>query len=168
MASRIERLDVHGARLEIPLSDFDELPRRLGCSLKRGPLELVLADSQPSCELHFDVDGDLAVLTRIDVRDDADGRFVSKVLGALLKEYEGDLDAELEWSPRRKTDGNLLVLGGKTTHRLLSHAGTSPRPAELENIDVTRLELLLLESRAAWEEYRRLRTRDAGRSGTKA
>lgn len=151
---------MHAARLEIPLEDFARLPQQLGCSLHTSAGELVLADEQP-CELRFVVEDGRALLTAIDVRGDVQARFVRQVLGPLLIEYRGDLDAELEWSPPRSEASCLLVLGGTSTHPLWEGVRAAPRPRATD----ARVEELLAEGRSAWAEYQRRRRRDeAGRA----
>lgn len=158
--ARIQRFEVHAARLEIPLDDFARLPQLLGCSLHTSAGELVLADEQP-CELRFVIEDGRALLVGVEVRGDVQGRFLRQVLGPLLLQYRGDLDAELEWSPPRTGAKSLLVLGGTSTHPLWEgvHVATGPRALE------ARVEALLAEARRAWAQYQRLRRRDdAGRA----
>lgn len=150
--SRIQRVDVHSVLLEVPLRDFEHLPRRLGCSLHRSKRALALSSNQPGCELHFQVAGDMAVLFHVALEDDAQGRFLRTVLGTLLATYRGELEATVTWDGEAEESPRLIVRSGETSHPLLSgRAGAEPQehPAPL----ASSVEHHLADARAAWLAY---------------
>lgn len=143
--------------LELPLEDFDELPRQLGCSLHRRRGGLVLSGQRGGCALTFDIDAVRATLSHIAIADDVEGRFTRDVLVPLFIAYGGDLEALLEWSPGRQ-DPPLIIKAGETQHPLLDQQPELPTALDLR---APMLEQWLHDAKVAWNEYQRLKHRDA-------
>jgi hypothetical protein len=159
-APRLTAIEVSSCALEVPLEDFDHLPRELGCSLHRRAEVLTLAADQPGCEMHFEVDGDAAFLSRIDLKDDAHGTFFRDVVGLMLQLYSGDLDAEMTWAPKSLHDSHIEVRQGETSHPLLFEAlEAQPEAGAPAAIDTSLplIEQWLADAREAWGEYQRLK-----------
>jgi hypothetical protein len=164
--SRLESLDVSRVRLQIPMEDFDALPARLDVTLTREGDELLLSNEQPGCALRFEVKGEHAELAEVRIRHDEKGRFFQQVLGVLLIEYQGDLDALAEWNAPKGLRAPVKVQRGETHYPLLaSLRAARPRPPLAdhgEDDTVTtledRVERHLTHARAAWEEYQRLKS----------
>jgi hypothetical protein len=154
--SHLQKLAVRSFHLEVPATDFEFLPRRLGCSLQRSGRSLVLSTEQAGCSLSFEVDGPLALLTQVSVEDDVQGRFTQRVLGQLMIDYEGDLDADTSWVPER-ADLLLVVRAGESTHPLLARlrGAQEPRGGMVGDVDVGRLNQHLDEAALAWAEWQR-------------
>jgi len=172
--SRIEQLEVAKVRLQIPIEDFDAIPARLDVTLTREGDEILLSNEQPGCALRFEVKGDHAELADVRVKHDAQGRFFQQVLGVLLVEYQGDLDALIEWNAPKGVRAPVKVLRGETHYPLLAslRAGRARPPlTELGDEDTQsnledRVEKHLVSARAAWEEYQRLKaSKDKRRDG---
>jgi hypothetical protein len=162
--SRIEEVEPLDYRLEIPLSDFAELPGRLSIEVEREGDHLTVKGEQQGCHLRFRVDGDKAVLDDIVIRSDVQGRFFQQVLGALLVEYQGDFRGMVAWSVPKGDRSEVVVDHGESFYPLLAvlaaarkgglqeHDASPAKPPEL-----TRAEKLQAEGRAAYEEYQRLK-----------
>lgn len=173
--SRIEHLEVAKVRLQIPIEDFDAIPARLDVTLTREGDEILLSNEQPGCALRFEVKGDHAELCDVRVKGDQQGRFFQQVLGVLLIEYQGDLDALIEWNAPKGVRAPVKVVKGETQYPLLAslRAARNARPplAELGDEDTLtnledRVEKHLTSARAAWEEYQRLKaSKDKRRDG---
>lgn len=142
----LKRVDVKRANLEIPLEDFEELPRELGCSLHRHGAELTLATTEDNT-LVFDVRDGVAELNLVRVTADPHGNFCRDVLGLLAQVYGGDLEAELHWQPERPNESRLSIVNGDTEHPLLFQAPVAEASVEDALADATRW----------WNEYLRLR-----------
>jgi hypothetical protein len=157
-APRLTSIEVTNCALEVPIEDFDHLPRELGCSLHRRATELTLACDRPGCEMHFEVDGDSAFLSRIDIKDDAHGRFFRDVVGLMLQLYSGDLDAELTWAPKSPHDAHIEIREGETSHPFLFETVDEANKAD-PKIDVALplIEQWLADAQEAWGEYQRLK-----------
>jgi len=160
MGPRLASLDVSSMSLEIPLPDFDLLPSQLGCSLLRGRGRLVLAPDRPGCTLTFDVEPDRALLSRLALQDDEDGRFMREVVGALFVAYQGDLEAELHWTDGL-TQPPLRVLGGETDHPLLTGSLDAAEPVGPGTISVALLEQWLADGRQEWGQYQQSKAQRA-------
>ncbi len=173
--TRLEQLEVARVRLQIPMEDFDAIPARLDVTLTREANELLLFSEQPGCALRFEVKGDHAELAEVRVRHDPQGRFFQQVLGVLLVEYQGDLDALVEWSSPRGVRTPVKVVRGETQYPLLASiraAKARPPLAEHGAEDDTvssleeRVDQHLANARAAWEEYQRMKSsKDKRRDG---
>ena len=162
--SRIEEVEPLDFRLEIPLSDFAEVPTKLSVDVQRDGDHLTVKGEQQGCHLRFRVDGDKAVLDDVVIKSDVQGRFFQQVLGALLVEYEGDFRGMVAWSIPKGDRSEVVVDRGESFYPLLAvlaaarkgalkeHEETPAKPPEL-----TRAEKLQAEGRAAFEEYQRLK-----------
>lgn len=163
--SRIDEVQPTEFRLEIPLSDFADLPERLSVEVEREADVITVRAEQQTCLLRFKVDGDVAVLNEVQIRSDVQGRFFQQVLGALLIEYQGDFRGTVAWSIPKGDKSEVAVDRGESTYPLLAvlaaarrgalqehPAGAANKPPEL-----TRAEKLQAEGRAAYEEYQRLK-----------
>ncbi len=155
----LSRIDVTNCALEVPIADFEHLPRELGCSLHRQGPHLALACEQPGCELHFEIEGDFAHLSRVDVKDDPHGRFLRDVVGLVMQIYSGDLDADLSWAEPSPHDLHLEFRNGETSHPLLFQSTQEPQENNGLAIDVSLplIAQLLDDAQAAWTEYLRLK-----------
>jgi len=155
-APSLTQVEVLNCALEVPLEDFEHLPRELGCSLHRRGELLTLGCETPGNEMHFEVDGESAFLTRIDIKQDVHGRFFRDVVGLMLQIYAGDLDAELVWSTKSPHDTHVEIRHGETSHPLLFQ---EPQEAPLPAVDVSLplIEQWLADAEAAWGEYQRLK-----------
>jgi hypothetical protein len=178
--SRIEQLEVAKVRLQIPTEDFDAIPARLDVTLTREGDEILLSNEQPGCALRFEVKGEHAELCDVRIRNDQQGRFFQQVLGVLLIEYQGDLDALIEWNAPKGVRAPVKVLRGETNYPLLASLRAArargkqearPPLVELGDEDTLtnledRVEKHLTSARAAWEEYQRLKaSKDKRRDG---
>lgn len=156
-APLLSSLEVTTCALEVPVEDFEHLPRELGCSLHRHGEHLTLACEQPGCEVHFEVEGEFAYLCSIDLKDDPQGRFFRDVVGLLLQLYGGDLEAQMRWSPPGPDDGPIEVRNGETSHPVLFESPEEPPDATPPPVDVSMpmVEQWLADAEAAWAEYQR-------------
>jgi hypothetical protein len=168
--SRIIEVSVTRVRLSVPTADFIRLPAQMGVTVVREGDELRVTTEQPRCALLFHVDGATASLTEATIKDDLRGAFFQQVLGALLVEYQGDLDAEVEWNQPKGQKSRVWVEGGDTDYPLLaslSAARPGPlleaAPDEKPPRDDRRVEAHLESARAAWQEYQRLKSGRATR-----
>jgi hypothetical protein len=152
MGPVISDVVVRSMFLEVPLCDFVDLPRQLGCSLHRRRGSLVMAGERGGCSLTFDTDEVRATLTHIAIRDDDDGRFMREVVVALFLAYAGELEANLQWSPAREQPP-LIIKAGETRHPLLEQA---EQPLALD-VSYAMIEQWQSDGRAAWDEYQRLK-----------
>lgn len=150
-APTLKQVAVNRAHLEIPVEDFEELPRELGCSLHRRARELTLAGTHDNA-LEFEVGGDVATLKSVRISHDPHGHFCRDVLGLLAQVYGGDVDAELEWNPSGAAESHLSIVGGDTSHPLLFQA-----PETVEQV-----EQWLADAKRWWAEYQRLKPADEG------
>ncbi|MFZ5443643.1 MAG: hypothetical protein ACOZQL_26790 [Myxococcota bacterium] len=158
MAPLLRSLDVKQCILEVPVEDFEHLPRELGCSLHRHGDVLTLGDDQPGCELHFRVEGPSAWLERISLQDDPFGRFFRDVVGLLLQLYSGDLEATIEWDGDEPPPREVVVLAGETSHPLLFQHLAEPAPPLVDvDLALPLIEQWLHDAQAAWDEYQRLK-----------
>lgn len=156
--SRLASVSVHSVSLVIPASDFQHLPRQLGCALHRHQTRLELSAERPGCELEFELDGEQARLTRLSVHEDPQGRFMRDV-AALVVAYQGDLEATLEWNPARE-EPPLVIAHGTTSHPLLDELRAEPLvPGLALDVSLPRVEMWLGVAQRAWREYRALRAR---------
>jgi hypothetical protein len=163
--SRIEEVEPLNYRLEIPLSDFTDLPARLSVDIQRDADHLTVRGEQTGCHLRFKVDGDKAVLDDVVIRSDVQGRFFQQVLGALLVEYQGDFRGMVAWSIPKGDRSEVVVDRGESFYPLLAVLSAARKGTLLtEHPDVplhppelTRAEKLQAEGRAAYEEYQRLK-----------
>jgi hypothetical protein len=174
--SRIEQLEVAKVRLQIPIEDFDAIPARLDVTLTREGDEILLSNEQPGCALRFEVKGEHAELCDVRIKTDQQGRFFQQVLGVLLIEYQGDLDALIEWNAPKGVRAPVKVVRGETNYPLLAslraaRTGQKSPLVELGDEDTLttledRVEKHLTSARAAWEEYQRLKvSKDKRRDG---
>lgn len=162
--SRIEEVEARDFRLEIPVTDFSELPEKLSVDVQREGEVITVRAEQQSCHLRFRVDGDLAVLDEIVIRSDVQGRFFQQVLGALLIEYQGDFRGTVAWSVPKGDKSEVVVDRGESPYPLLAVLAAARRGALQEHAhagnkppELTRAEKLQAEGRAAYEEYQRLK-----------
>ena len=168
--SRIVEVTVTRVRLSLPTADFIRLPAQMGVTVVREGDEIRLTTEQPRCALLFHVEGDTATLTEATVKDDIRGAFFQQVLGALLIEYRGDLDGEVEWNQPKGQKSRVWVEGGETDYPLLASL-TAARPGPLLESpgedkpprDDRRVEAHLESAREAWQEYQRLKSGKATR-----
>src|SRR3954468_5553665 len=128
--SRILEVTVTRVRLTCPTVDFIRLPAQMGVPVVREGDEVRLTTDQPRCALLFKAEGDTATLTEATVKDDIRGAFFQQVLGALLIEYQGDLDAEVEWNQPKGQKSRVWVEGGVTDYPLLASLSAA-RPGPL-------------------------------------
>ena len=168
--SRIVEVTVTRVRLSLPTADFVRLPAQMGVTVVREGDEIRLTTDQPRCALLFKVDGETATLTEATVKDDVRGAFFQQVLGALLIEYHGDLDGEVEWNQPKGQKNRVWVEGGETDYPLLASLSAA-RPGPLLETqedkpprDDRRVEAHLESARAAWQEYQRLKSGKTTRS----
>lgn len=158
--ARLTRVDVVHFSLEVPIEDFEVLPRELGCSLLRhGDERLTLATEQIGCSLHFVIAGDVACLTRVEIDQDPKATFFTDVLALLVQLYGGDLEAELKWDRPGVYDAHLSVKAGETNHPLLFQGEGEEllEASQPDDFSMSLVERAIEESRAAWGEYVRLR-----------
>lgn len=139
---------VQRAHLEIPVEDFEDLPRELGCSLHRRARELTLAGTHDNA-LEFEVGDEVATLKQVHISHDPHGHFCRDVLGLLALVYGGDVEAELEWAPRGAAQSHLSIVGGDTSHPLLFQPPTASNHEQLEQ--------WLNDAKHWWDEYQRLK-----------
>ncbi len=164
--TRLESLEVSRVRLQVPLEDFDALPARLDVTLTREGDEILLSNEQPGCALRFEVKGENAELAEVRIKHDDKGRFFQQVLGVLLIEYQGDLEALAEWNAPKGLRTPVKVVRGETSYPLLASLRAArpraPLPEGGDEDTVTTLEERvdrhLTHARAAWEEYLRLKS----------
>jgi len=169
--SRIIDLSVTRVRLVLPAAEFVRLPAAMGVTVVREGAEVRLTTEQPRCSLLFSIQGDTATLTEVTVKDDVRGAFFQQVLGALLVEYQGDLDAEVEWNQPKGQKSRVWVEGGETDYPLLASLSAARADPLAEGVleekkprDDSRVEAHLESARAAWQEYQRLKSGKATRS----
>ncbi len=162
--SRIEEVESHEFRLEIPLADFADLPAKLTVDVERDGELLTVKGDQPTCHLRFRVDGDRAVMTELVIKSDVQGRFFQQVLGVLLVEYQGDFRGTVSWSLPKGDRAEVVVDKGETFYPLLAVLAAARKGALREHEsapshppELTRAEKLQAEGRAAYEEYQRLK-----------
>lgn len=162
--SRIIEVTVTRMRLSVPTADFIRLPAQMGVTVVREGDEIRVTTEQPRCALLFRIDGETATLAEATVKDDIRGAFFQQVLGALLIEYAGDLDGEIEWNQPKGQKSRVWVEGGETDYPLLASL-TAARPGPLLESpedkpprDDRRVEAHLESARAAWQEYQRLKS----------
>lgn len=149
--SMIRTVEVLSFALEVPLADFDVLPRQLGALLARDGQQLRLeATTGLDCELAFLIDGEVARLSRVTIAHDEGGRFTREVLGTLLARYLGDFEARVHWEPERLEPSRASVRRGSSDHPLFRGVTLAVEG----DVDVERT---LQEARAAWTEYLRLK-----------
>src|SRR4051794_20698599 len=160
--SRIIEVTITRVRLALPTADFIRLPAQMGVTVVREGDEVRLTTDQPRCALLFKVEGETATLTEATVKDDLRGAFFQQVLGALLIEYQGDLDAEVEWTQPKGQKSRVWVEGGETDYPLLASLSAARPGPLLESAgedkpprDDRRVEAHLESARAAWQEYQR-------------
>lgn len=149
--------------MEVPLEDFEQLARDLGCSLHRSAQQLSLVSPQPGCAMHFRVEESQARLISIDVHEDPQGVFFRDVVGLVLQLYSGNLEAELTWSPDGALEEHVHIHAGETSHPLLFEARPAPEDAEdsrlpVVDFSVPLIEQWLADADQAWEEYMRLKS----------
>jgi hypothetical protein len=168
--SRIVELSVTRLRLVLPASEFVRLPAAMGVTVVREGNEVRLTTEQPQCSLRFHIEGDSATLTEATVVDDLRGAFFQQVLGALLIEYRGDLDGEVEWNQPKGQKSRVWVEAGETDYPLLAslsaaRGGTlvESAPDDKPPRDDRRVEAHLESARAAWQEYQRAKSGKATR-----
>lgn len=143
--------------LEVPVDDFEHLPRELGCSLHRHGEVMTLGDDQPGCELHFHVEEQSAWLETIELRDDPQGRFFRDVVGLLFQLYSGDLEATLTWDGPDAPPAEVQVVAGETDHPLLfQQLALAAEPPDLD-LSLPLIEQWLVDAQMAWGEYQRLK-----------
>ncbi len=168
--SRIIELSVTRVRLVLPAAEFVRLPAAMGVTVVREGDEVRLTTEQPRCALLFHIEGDAATLTEATVKDDVRGAFFQQVLGALLIEYRGDLDGEVEWNQPKGQKSRVWVEAGETDYPLLASLSAARSGPLLESApddkpprDDRRVEAHLELARAAWQEYQRLKSGKATR-----
>jgi hypothetical protein len=168
--SRIIELSITRVRLVLPAAEFVRLPAAMGVTVVREGDEVRLTTEQPRCALLFHIDGDAATLTEATVKDDIRGAFFQQVLGALLIEYRGDLDGEIEWNQPKGQKSRVWVEAGETDYPLLASLSAARTGPLLEGAaedkpprDDRRVEAHLESARAAWQEYQRLKSGKATR-----
>ncbi len=142
----------------------------MGVTIVREGDDVRLTTEQPQCALQFHIVGDAATLTEVTVKDDIRGAFFQQVLGALLIEYRGDLDGEIEWNQPKGQKSRVWVEAGETDYPLLaSLSAARPGPSidgpteDRPPRDDRRVEAHLESARAAWQEYQRLKSGKATR-----
>lgn len=162
--SRIDEVEPLDFRLEIPLSDFTDLPSRLSVSVDRDGDRLIVKGEQPGCHLRFRVDGDKAILDDVVIRSDVQGRFFQQVLGALLVEYQGDFRGMVAWSLPKGDRSEVVVDRGESYYPLLAVLAAARKGALQEHDsapgkppELSRAEKLQAEGREAYAEYQRLK-----------
>lgn len=159
-ATRIQTFVPRLLRLEIPWAHFERLPGALGAILTEAPdgAALLTLPEVPGCALRFVVRDGAAHLVSAQIEGDVRGRFFQQVLGALLIEFRGDLDAEIRWAPRGGTS-TVVVTQGETEDPLLASL-----VAAKDRLDHDpRIEQYLADGRSAWDEYLRLKAGRAAR-----
>jgi hypothetical protein len=162
--SRIVELTVTKVRLTVPAAEFVRLPAQMGVTVVREGDEIRLTTEQPRCALLFKVEGENAQLIEAVVKDDIRGAFFQQVLGAMLIEYRGDLDGEIEWNQPKGLKSRVWVEGGDTDYPLLASllAGRAgpliETPEDKPPRDDRRIEAHLESAREAWQEYQRLKS----------
>ncbi len=168
--SRIVELSVTRVRLVLPAAEFVRLPAAMGVTVVREGDDVRVTTEQPRCALVFHIEGDNATLTEAMVKDDIRGAFFQQVLGALLIEYRGDLDGEVEWNQPKGQKSRVWVEAGETDYPLLASLSAGRAGPLLETTpddkpprDDRRVEAHLESARAAWQEYQRLKTGKATR-----
>lgn len=167
--SRIVELAITRVRLALPAVEFARLPAAMGVTVVREGDEVRVTTDQPRCSLRFVIEGETATLAEAIVKDDVRGAFFQQVLGALLVEYRGDLDAEVEWNQPKGQKSRVWVEGGETDYPLLASLSAARAGPLLETADERsprddrRVEAHLESARAAWQEYQRLKSGKATR-----
>jgi hypothetical protein len=153
---RITTLHALSNFLEIPLRDFEHLPLHMGCSLHRSRGALVMASSQAGCSLTFEVIGDEATLTHLEVTNDVEAQFTRDGVVGLFVMYGGDLEATLEWDPvDAEQEADLVIRRGKTSHPLVDEPAAKADPQA--DLAMAMVEQWLTDSHLAWNEYLRLK-----------
>lgn len=167
--SRIIELTITRVRLSLPAVEFVRLPAQMGVTVVREGDEVRVTTEQPRCALLFHIEGETATLTEATVKDDIRGAFFQQVLGALLVEYRGDLDGEIEWNQPKGQKSRVWVEAGDTDYPLLASLSAARAGPLLETAedkpprDDRRVEGYLESARAAWQEYQRLKSGKATR-----
>lgn len=167
--SRIIELTITKVRLSLPAVDFVRLPAQMGVTVVREGDEVRVTTEQPRCALLFHIEGETATLTEATVKDDIRGAFFQQVLGALLIEYRGDLDGEVEWNQPKGQKSRVWVEAGESDNPLLASLAAARGPGLIETPDDKpprddrRVEAHLDAARAAWQEYQRLKSGKATR-----
>jgi hypothetical protein len=158
--SRIDEVEPHNFRLEIPLADFKDLPARLGVDVDQDGELITVRNEQPNCHLVFRVDADRAVLHEVAIRADVQGRFFQQVLGALLIEYQGDFRGMVNWSVPKGDRSEVVVDRGESFYPLIAVLAAARRGQVVlggPSAEIARAEKYQAEGRAAFEEYLRLK-----------
>lgn len=192
MPARIEIAEVVSFQLKVPRGALDRLSGELepDLAVKLRPLgeELLLHLDEGDSYLRFrPVDRD-AVLTEIAICNDDQGRFFHRVLGALMTEFEGDLEVRLVWNDSdRNVHGDhceIHIRRGRSSEPTLSRPAAALRNALLVSTgqpgledpfslepkplaalepstpdEEQEIEALLARGRNQWAEYQRLKRR---------
>ena len=182
MPDRIELADIISFRLRVPDGVLErlveELKPELSLELVRQGVDVLLSQVGASCFLLFrPVEGGL-VLREVVISQDVHGLFFQQVLGVLMVEHGGDLEARLEWNvPRQEERTHVSIERGVTSYPGLSAAvqalrsslqaapdpggaaATAGEAVEELSPEDKELERLLERARASWEEYLRLKSR---------
>lgn len=184
MRPRIEIAEVVSFRLTVPYSALEQAagdtPSEL--SLEQDGADVVLKQADGDCSLRFAPVGEELVLTEVMICNDEGGAFFSRVLGRLLADHSGDLEAKLVWSQAsRNTQGshaNVVFRRGRAVPqpapapsaanvlRDAVLAGGDPQ-GELAGVqaasdqahpDEEEIRRLLARAKEHWTEYQRLKT----------
>ena len=192
MAARIEVVEVRDFRLELPRHALEALPERLAGVLEvrlgEEDGQLVLAPEGGECFLRFAPRGPAVELAEVVVCNDAGGRFFRHVLGALMVQHGGDLDArvvydvaevgaaedaEEAWAEVRNVVGRTAFPGlatqGAAVNLAQAAADAGPAGAPEEDEDAhapppedDEVGRLLERAREQWQEYQRLKAQRPG------
>jgi hypothetical protein len=186
MRPRIEIAEVVSFRLTVPYSALEQAagdpPGEVPLSLEQDGADVVLKQADGDCALRFAPVGEELVLTEVLICNDEAGAFFSRVLGRLLTEHSGDLEAKLVWSQvSRNTHGthatvvfrrgraipqpssapsaaNVLreaVLAGGDPQGELAGVQAASGRAMADEEEIRRL---LARAKEHWAEYQRLKT----------
>ena len=190
MRPRIEIAEVVSFRLTLPYSALEEAVGDTpgepspSLSLEQDGADIVLKQAEGDCALRFAPVGEELVLTEVMICNDEAGAFFSSVLGRLLADHAGDLEAKLVWSQAsRNTQGthasvvfrrgravpqpgpapsaanvlrDAVLAGGDPQGELAGvQASSDQAPASADEEEIRRI---LARAKEQWAEYQRLKS----------